>query len=263
MIIEADPKRIQEDYRLGKQFKESLDGYGLYEQSRINELYMLDKHWENADIGDEIPMPVLNVIRQIISYKIANIVSNRTDAIFTFEGVPCYQRELSANDPNKILDTVQSAEATENEKLDAVAQALSSHFNTTWERAKMDSLLTSGMRKCAISGTMVIYSPFDPDIKTGMYLSNKTPIKGDIAPELLDIQNVYFGDPNNTDVEKQPYILITQRLPVYQVQKEAKKAGIDEFNIKLILQKALRGEAMDKLRPKILSRMPEEDIHRD
>lgn len=265
---EANPKNIREDYENAVAYKEGIDDLGLYEQARLNEAYMIDRHWANADIGDDLPTPMLNIIRQIMSYKIANIVSNRTDAMYSFEGIPCYQREFSAIDPESIMKTLAPeeaapamgapapampglgvpengtpemgvpgqgmvgagapapAEATEDEKLNAVAEAMSSHFSATWARTKMNSKLTRGMRKAAIGGTLVIYSPFDPNVKTGMYASNKkTPIEGDVAPELLDIQNVSFGDPNNVEVQEQPYILISQRKSLYLVKQEVRRRG--------------------------------------
>ena len=48
---------------------------------------------------------------------------------------------------------------------------------------------------------------------------------GDINCEVLDIENVVFGDPNNEDVESQPYIIIARRLDVDAVRREAEKYG--------------------------------------
>lgn len=60
---------------------------------------------------------------------------------------------------------------------------------------------------------------------TGLYAdeARATPIQGDIGCEVLDIDNVYFGDPSQEGVQEQPYILITQKRRVAELRAEAKK----------------------------------------
>lgn len=45
------------------------------------------------------------------------------------------------------------------------------------------------------------------------------PIRGDIACEVLDIEQVYVGDPQVEDIQRQPYILIAQHRPVEELQR--------------------------------------------
>lgn len=105
--------------------------------------------------------------------------------------------------------------------------ALSDYFKTTAERVKLDDLKEQALRGAYISGTGVLYTYWDDRIPTGLYAdaSRTAPIQGDIACEVLDIENVYFGDPNLYDIQAQPYILISQRKSVEELRREARRWG--------------------------------------
>ena len=253
------PKNIQQEYEDGVAFKSALgqmgtSGLGLYDQTKLNENFMLDNHWGGADVGD-IPTVTLNVIRQIADYKNSNITSNPIEAYYSFEGVPCSLEPAEKSDINRIQNAMDSvgqtplmegekeAETTDDE-LNAAADAMTAHFRTTWERGQLDKLNQTGVRKAAISGSYVLYSPFNPDLKTGLYASDKkTALKGDIEPEILDITNVYFREPSYTDLQKQPSILISQRKGIKEIARMAKlnKVSSDEID-KLISTEATQYE---------------------
>ena len=73
----------------------------------------------------------------------------------------------------------------------------------------------------------MLYAYWDDRIPTGLYADHArtVPIRGDIACEALDVENVYFGDPTNDEVQTQPYILIAQRQPVGELRRQARQYG--------------------------------------
>lgn len=224
------PKSIWDEYEKARSYKSSIGSLGLYEQAKKNERFMLGDQWNGADIGD-IPKVCLNVIKQIGDFKVSNIISNPCTAIYDFDGVPTYleaQRSPDSENINNVLSQVKNQE-----KVDffvehqAVATALTAHFRSIWERCKMDKLNQRGVRKAYISGAYVLYIYFDTNIKTGLYSDEgrKNPITGDIAAEILDIANVYFGDSAECDVQRQPWIIISQRKALKTIQREMVKNG--------------------------------------
>lgn len=241
------PENIFKEFQLGKDFKGALGTAGLYEQTRINEKFMLGEQWDGAEVGD-MPTPVMNIIKQIIDYKIANLTSNPIEFMFSFEGVPCYLESKDKLDVGRVQQTLEAANMTDlmgnqpvpvqpEDEFNAVADAMSAHCRTIWERTQMDRKNQTGARKAAISGTYVLYCPFDADIMTGLYSSDgKTPIKGDISPQILDITNVYFGNPAETDVQAQPSIIISQRKGVREVARLAKLNNVKATDIEKILE---------------------------
>lgn len=222
-----EPKKIFDEYEKGKSFKNNIGHLGLYEQVKRNERMMLGDHWYGVNAGD-LPTPVINVIKQIGDYKVANITSNPLTANYSFEGVPSsqeaidYKVVMSNIAPPAIAGQSNPETDKETERI-AVSQALSGHFSAAWERLQMDKMSQTGVRKAYSSGTLIYYSWFDPNLRTGLYATDKkTPTKGDIKGEILDVTNVYFGEPTNTDVQSQPYILISQRKPINQLKREAR-----------------------------------------
>lgn len=235
------PEKVRKEYEEARSFKASFGSIGLYEQSKKNERFMLGDHWNGVDMGD-IPKVVINVIKQIGDFKVSNIVSNPCTAIFDFEGVPTHLEAQANPNADELLNTMKavnlqgtpSAEIAEpisfEQEHNAVSAALTSHFRSAWERCKMDKKNQTGVRKAYMHGTYVLYSYFNPDLNTGLYAdeARKTAVKGDIETEVLDIANVYFGDSTECDVQKQPWIIITQRKALNSIKSEMVKNGKSE-----------------------------------
>ena len=101
------------------------------------------------------------------------------------------------------------------------------------ERVKFNDKNEQLLRNAYISGTGVAYTYWDDTFETGLYAdeARSTKIKGDIAYEILDVENVVFGDPNSDDVQSQPFILLAQRLDVASVRREARRNGLSDNDI--------------------------------
>lgn len=89
-----------------------------------------------------------------------------------------------------------------------------------------DELRESALRNAYCSGSGIVYTYWDERIPTGQYadLSRRVPVRGDIACQVLDIENVYFGDPYLEELQEQPYILIAQRKPLEEVRRQIRRA---------------------------------------
>jgi hypothetical protein len=125
-------------------------------------------------------------------------------------------------------DTIPS-----NEEVTLIMSALSDYFRVTAERVKFNDKCEQALRNAFISGTGIIYTYWDDKVKTGLYADENrtTPIVGDIGCEVLDVENVYFGDPNLTDIQSQPYILVAQRKSVAELKREAKHNRRPQYEI--------------------------------
>ncbi len=230
MAIKKTPSEIFAELADGRSFKSGLGHNGLYEQNKINERFYAGDQWRGANVGNR-PLVRHNVIKRIGEYKMAVIGSNPLTASFSAEGVPSTvgmkqrakeQRAavVAAQEQGLPIDLGDNA-------IHVVMAAMSDYFKTTAERVKFDYHKEQILRDAYISGTGFLYTRWNPDLQTGMYadVEENTPIKGDIEVETLDVENVYFGDPNVADVQKQPYILIVQRKRIGDVQAMAKRYG--------------------------------------
>lgn len=229
------PARIFEEYKRGKDFKGSMTERGMYEQNRINERFYIGDQWSGANCGDEKPLTRYNVIKRIGDYKMAMIGSADVAVNYSAEGVPNTKtiRENVQSRRDEIRDSEDAATFMEQQDIPAaemtgiVMASMSDYFKTTAERVKLNIIKNKALRKAYITGTGVLYTYWDDRVRTGLYAdaAHESPVVGDIRCEVLDIENVYFGDPNLDDVQEQPYIIIAQRKSVDEVKRAARRNG--------------------------------------
>ena len=170
-----------------------------------------------------------NVIKRIGDYKMAVVGAQPVSVRFSAEGVPvtAVSRQL-VEGYREALRQGQNPERLPDEAVaQALAAAMTDYFATTAKRLKLEDLKQRVLRNAYISGTGVLYTYWDDRIRTGLYAdeARTPPIYGDIAAEVLDIEQVYMGDPSVEDIQQQPYIIIAQRRPVGAVQRLAKANG--------------------------------------
>lgn len=237
-----EPEQIFEEYETGRTFKSGLGRKGLYEQGKINERFYIGDQWHGARCGNDRPLVRHNVIKRIGDYKMAVVASNPVTVNYSVEGVPntvgISDRARDERDAfaQGQISPQETMGLPPEEELAVTMTALSDYFKTTAERVKFDDLKEQALRNAYVSGTGVLYTYWDDKIRTGLYAdeSGTTPIQGDIACEVLDIENVYFGDPNLYDIQVQPYIIIAQRKSVADLQREARRNGRSEAEIDAI-----------------------------
>ncbi len=224
------PKEIFGEYTDAVNFKSSIGSLGLYEQNKINERFYAGDQWYGVNCGDKRPLVRHNVIKRIGDYKMSQILSKDITVKISAEGIP----EI----PGKAF----SQEDFNGEKtggireINAVTRALSNYRNVTAKRLDFNSLCSKALKNSYVTGSGVIYTYWDADVNTGLYTSGSSgvAVKGDIKSEVLNIDDVYFADPYETDIQNQNYIIIASRTDVSAVIKEAKAAGADEYALSLI-----------------------------
>jgi len=228
------PRQVQQEYRQGVEYKQSLGTGGMTEQTAINERFYSGDQWHGVNCGDSRPLVRYNVIKRIGDYKMAVVGAAPTSVRFSAEGVadtPAVRRQVE--DYRHALQEGESPcqPALPAAQAQAMAQALTDYFDTTARRLKLDSLKQRVLRNAYLSGTGVLYTYWDDSIGTGQYadVARTTPIRGDIAAEVLEVEQVYFGDVTLEDIQQQPYVLIAQRRPVAAVQRLAKANGCREW----------------------------------
>ena len=172
-------------YKACADYKNANNYYSTVDE---NYRYYQGDQWGNTQ-ANGLPMPVFNVIKPVIRYKISVIMQNDTSILFTSE---------NTGDPD--FDTLTD-----------ISSVLTSYAKVLWEKNKMDYLNEQMLTDAAISGNGFIYHYFDGE-------------KKEIASELIDGNNIYPANSNVADIESQEYIIVAFRRPLSQVKAEAKKA---------------------------------------
>lgn len=237
--ITTDPKAVFSEYKNGTEYKASLGEKGIFTQSKINERFYVGDQWHGANCGNDRPLVRRNIIKRIADYKLSSITSAPIAVNYSADGIPDNSgiKELENKYRDDIKNGADFVGETDEAEISVIMSVLSDYFKTTAERVKFDTKKEKALRNAYISGTGIAYTYWDENIVTGLYAdaSKSQIIKGDIAFQILNVENVVFGDPNNCETQEQPYIIISQRIDCDEVRREAKRNRIrdeDILNIK-------------------------------
>ncbi|MCI8360111.1 MAG: hypothetical protein HFE86_02090 [Clostridiales bacterium] len=215
----------------------------MFEQNKLNERFYAGDQWHGAKCGADRPLVRHNVIRRIGDYKISMIAGAPLSVCYSAEGVPettdIKERAEALRSRVRQAGAAEEIAESEQPKADEIAlvmSALNDYFKATAERVRLDDLKHDALKSAYLTGTGILYTYWDPDIRTGLYADagQTKAITGDIACELLDVENVYFGDPSRDNVESQPYIILAQRRSVEELRREAGRNRRPEAEIQAI-----------------------------
>lgn len=196
---------------------------GLAYKSKINLFANVDKaerfyagdQWAGLKVN-KLSLIILNVIKRIVDFKIASVMSDMVSMQYSAEGIAD--------------DTEDETEKMYRE----VAALLTDYSRTAWENLKLDTLNEDGLLDAALSGDMVSYWYWDETIDAG------NGQKGDLCGELVDNVNYFPGDPNLDEVNNvygpvQPYIILAFRRHVQDVRLEAQRNKVPKEKLQLIV----------------------------
>ncbi len=220
------PKEIFKEYETSRNFKLSLGEKGLYSQNEINRRFYMGDQWYGANVGSDRPLVRHNIVRRIGEYKMGELISDKTRIRFTAEGISYLNKENE--DSLALKSQVASGKYTFKENADdneirLLSQALSDYLDITNQKLHFGSKTADILRNSFVSGTGVLYTYWDNDAENE---------KGDIACEVLPVENVYFADYSEEDTEKQPYIILVTHCDTQTLKHTAAMWGGEPEKIK-------------------------------
>ena len=188
-------------YELGREYNNRLVP---------NQYRTVDTNWEffsgnqwlhipETPAMSRLSRPVFNIIKRIASLFVASI--NSTATTVSFEPLNYYDGD-HLDDP----DSNAAVYATE-------------EVRNLYEKFKMEYRTREALFDGAVTGDYCAHFYWNPDaMPYGGAYGNA---RGEIEMELVDGINVMFGNPNVSDVESQPYILVIGRDTVENLKWEA------------------------------------------
>lgn len=230
---------IYQEYSEGISYKSAIGNRGLFEQNRINERFFIGDQWYGAKCGNERPLVRHNVIKRIGDYKMSQVLSSPIAVKFSADGIPA---EDNSTEPSTLIDVTSSA--LSEKEINRLMSVFGDYYKVTAERIDLTSLSERALKNAYITGTAVLYTYWDSQIPTGLFADKdkQLPIKGDICCEVLNIEDVVFGDPYCETVQNQPYIIIASRKNEDEVLREARLHGADMTALSLISEEAVDGK---------------------
>ncbi len=204
-----DPAAVAQLYHRALEFNTQL---GLYDTVRKNENFFIGRQWEGVE-ANGLPTPVFNFLKRVVLFQVATITS---------DNIALQASPLAAALDMDLWDVEQ------------VAEVLNQQFQSVFERNQVVGLVREFLRNAAVDGDGCLYTWFDPTVENGQA------VRGEIVTEVVENTRVHFGNPNSRDVQTQPWILLSRRMPVEDARAMAAENGMPEAD-----RAAIRPDAED------------------
>ena len=212
MEIKKTAAEIWAEYGKGKSYNKSIE---LYDTVKKCENFYIGRQWEGLNAPD-LPKPVLNVTKRVVSYFVAMLVSNDVGILME----PYKQTKVQVmGEDGAPVEVIK-------EELDA--RVIETEVDKTIERCNIKAQSRKIVRNAAVDGDAYLYFYFDGDIDAGFGA------KGGIVTEVIDNTSVIFGNPYKYEIQKQPYILVASPCLLSDVREEAKRQGMSDDDISQI-----------------------------
>ncbi len=173
----------------GRRFNEQLD---LYETVKTNENFFIGRQWEGVR-SNGLPTPVFNILKRDVCFVVATITSD-----------------------NLKVQASPLAATPETDRLRLPARLLNEELEAIFERNDVAGLTRQMARDAAVRGDGCLYSFWDEDW-------------GGVRTEAVENTRVYFGNPNDRNVQSQPWILIESHDIAREVRREAQENGSPDW----------------------------------
>jgi len=188
---------VWEEYERGRNY---MRMHNVFSDTDKNYRMYSGNQWEGAKI-EGIEQAQYNFIETIVNYKVSTINQNLWQMNFSSENFETREFRKTA---------------------EKVCELLNKKASKVWEKDQMDNKIREISDDAAINDEGIIYVDFNED--------DQNPIN-----EVISKNDIQYGNEQNPDIQSQPYIIISQRKPITEVQEMARAEGADEADLKLII----------------------------
>jgi hypothetical protein len=188
---------IWELYEQGRNYCKLIN---MYTDTDKNYEFYNGNQWKGLKVSGIEPVQ-LNFIKPVIKYKVSNIMANLYGINYSSENYENKEFRSTAEETCKLLNKRASK---------------------IYEKDYMDYKLMKFCKDAAINDEGIIYVTYDTE--------SEMP-----SNEVLTKNDVYYGNENDSDIQRQPYILIKQRRSVMEVRDLAESEGVSEEKLSYII----------------------------
>lgn len=172
----------------------------MYSDTDKNYNFYNGNQWEGLKVKGIEPVQY-NFIKPIVKYKVGTINSNLWAINYSSE-----------NFENKEFRSYAAK----------VCELLNKRAKRIWEKDNLDKKIRDVSKDSAINDEGIMYVYWNTE--------DEMPVN-----EVLNKNDVYYGNENDQEIQKQPYIIVKQRMAVSEAQEFARANGVSEENVRLII----------------------------
>lgn len=196
-LEELKKTEVWELYEKGRNY---MRMHNVFSDTDLNYRMYDGNQWEGAKI-EGIEQAQYNFIETIINYKVSTINQNLWAMHFSSENFETKEFRKTAE---RVCDLLDKKAAK------------------VWEKDQLDTKIREISDDAAINDEGIIYVDFDEE--------SQEPIN-----EIIDKNDIQYGNEQSSDIQSQPYIVMSQRKPVIDIIEMAKKEGMSEEETRFIL----------------------------
>lgn len=187
-----------------KRYSESL-GFnariGLDEEVETNENFFIGKQWEGVQ-SNGLPTPVFNFLKRVTLFTVASVTSD-----------------------NLKLNATPLGNSGAKGDFYRMTNIVNNEFDSVFEHNKIGNIIREFMRNAAVDGDGCTYTYWDDSIETGQAA------RGGIVTQVVENTRVFFGNPNDRQVQRQPWIILEKRVMLDEMRDRAEALGKDAERI--------------------------------
>jgi hypothetical protein len=173
---------------------------GMYGDTDVNYRMYNGDQWYGLKVKG-IEKVQYNFIKPIVKYKTGIVLTNLYAINYSSENFENQEFRKSG---------------------EKICKLLNKRAARIWEHDYMDLKLRLVVKDSAINDEGVMYVRYDDE--------KKQPVN-----EVINKNDIYFGNENDSEIQNQPYILIKQRKPVSEVKEIAENNGVSPEKINYIM----------------------------
>ena len=210
--------KVWERYERGRSYNNRLTP-NQYNLVNTNIEFFAGNQWlhlAQTPAMQKLPKPTFNIIKRVASLFVASLTSSAVSV--SFDELSYYSGDVLPH-VDEIAATGGQGGRAEQDDVNGAAVATAEVQNLL-EKFKMDYRIREALFDGAQTGDYCAHFYWNPEAVP--YGGAFGPYKGEIEMELVDGINVMFGNPNDSCVENQPYILVIGRDTTQSLADEAK-----------------------------------------
>lgn len=187
-------------WQLYEKGRDYCRAHNVFTDTDRNHRFYNGNQWEGAKLGDVEPVQK-NFIKPIVKYKVAVIHDNLYAIVFSPENYENPQFQQAAQKYCAMLTRYEAK---------------------VWEQDKLNYKGRRITKDAAINDEGILYIDFDTE--------RMLPVN-----EIIDKNDIYYGNENSDDIQSQPYILLRRRMPVVNAMELALSKGMSQDKLSMII----------------------------